>query len=362
MLSKYCGLSSAGYIALITSVITAGSLSGEEVWPEQKWPKAAPETVGISSPKLDTYISWLSSKAEGEPFGTIVIRYGKIAVEYYGDGADASSKWEIGSIRKAVGSALLGIAIEEGRLSLETKVYDVWPEILQTGKDREIEVKHLFESTSGWKRSEAPGTEWVYNNAAFTAGGTVLGRVYQLPEDKIGPLAKRRIADRIGASSWRCYHYPGDFSTGAGNPGPKLAIDSNMRDLARFGYLWLRKGRWNGEQIIPESYVVEATRNQVAHLNRHYGFCWFVNDGRKLLPNAPEDAYFHVGNGRDDRRTVLMVIPSLDLIAAVGVHAAKYDITSGYRSEPVENVDEWISKITAGVYDTQIDADTRGER
>lgn len=362
MLSKYCGLSSAGYIALITSVITAGSLSGEEVWPEQKWPKAAPETVGISSPKLDTYISWLSSKAEGEPFGTIVIRYGKIAVEYYGDGADASSKWEIGSIRKAVGSALLGIAIEEGRLSLETKVYDVWPEILQTGKDREIEVKHLFESTSGWKRSEAPGTEWVYNNAAFTAGGTVLGRVYQLPEDKIAPLAKRRIADRIGASSWRCYHYPGDFSTGAGNPGPKLAIDSNMRDLARFGYLWLRKGRWNGEQIIPESYVVEATRNQVAHLNRHYGFCWFVNDGRKLLPNAPEDAYFHVGNGRDDRRTVLMVIPSLDLIAAVGVHAAKYDITSGYRSEPVENVDEWISKITAGVYDTQIDADTRGER
>jgi len=355
MLSRCCGLSSTGYIALITSLITAGSLSGEEIWPDREWSEASPETIGMSSSELDAYISWLSSKAGGEPFGTIVVRYGKVALEYYGDGADASSAWEIGSIRKAVGSALLGAAIEEGKLSLETNVYHVWPEILQTEKDKGIKVKHLFNSSSGWKRHEAPGTKWVYNNSAFTAGGMVLGRIYQLPEDKIAPLAKRQIADRIGASSWHCYHYPGDFSASSGNPGPKLAIDSNMRDLARFGYLWLRKGKWSGEQIIPESYVREATRNQVTHLNKHYGFCWFVNDGRILLPNAPEYAYFHVGNGKDDRRTVIMVIPSLDLVAAVGVHALKYNITSGYKSEPLENVNEWISKVISGVYNAKIE-------
>jgi CubicO group peptidase (beta-lactamase class C family) len=177
----------------------------------------------------------------------------------------------------------------------------------------------------------------------------VVGRAYRVPEDKIAPLVKTRIADKIGAQAWDCYHYPNDFSSSAGNPGPKLAIDSNMRDLARFGYLWLRQGQWNGWQIIPKSYVKLATQNHVAQLKRHYGLCWFVNDGSVVLPNAPEDAYFHIGNGKDNRRTVLVVIPSLDLVTVVGTHASKYNITDGYKSEPVQHVNEWIGKIIESI-------------
>lgn len=346
MLVEFCTVSSI--LALAAFITGADSQSGVEIWPVPEWQEAKTETLGMSSEGLDAYIFWLSSKATGEPYGTIVIRCGKIVLEHYGSGADRSSAWEIGSIRKAVGSSLLGMAIEEKRLTLDTVVYDIWPEIfLETGedKDKAIRVRHLFNSSSGWKRPEPPETTWVYNNAAFTAGGMVLGRIYQLPEDRIAPIAKKRIADRIGASSWRCYHYPDGFSASNGNPGPKLAIDSNMRDLARFGYLWLRQGEWNGEQIIPRGYVKEATQNQVAHLNGHYGFCWFVNDGKILLPNAPEDAYFHIGNGKENRRTVIIIIPSLDLVAVVGTHASMYDITSGYRSEPVPHVNEWIGNI-----------------
>jgi len=345
-------MSSIGCLALATAIMAADSPSEAEAWPVPDWQEERPETLGMSSGGLDAYVSWLSSKAAGEPYGTIIIRYGKVVAEHYGSGADRSSAWEIGSIRKAVGSSLLGMAIEEKRLTLETIVYDIWPEIfLETGsdKDKAIKVKYLFNSSSGWKRPELPGTKWIYNNAAFTAGGMVLGRAYQLPDDRIATLAKERIADIIGASSWHCYHYPDGFSASNGNPGPKLAIDSNMRDLARFGYLWIRKGEWNGEQIIPSGYVRKATQNQVAHLNGHYGFCWFVNDGRILLPNAPEDTYFHVGNGKENRRTVLVVIPSLDLVAAVGTHASKYDITKGYKSQPVPHVNEWIGKIVDSI-------------
>jgi CubicO group peptidase (beta-lactamase class C family) len=328
------------------------------IWPVPNWQVAdLAENVGMSSSKLNEYIRWLSSKAKGEPFGTIVVRYGKVVCEYYDSGATACSKWEIGSIRKPVGSTLLGIAIEEGKLTLEQIVYDIWPEIyLQTGKDKDkkIRVEHLFNSSSGWKRAEFPGTKWVYNNSAFTAGGMAIGRVYKVPEDKIAPLAKTRIADKIGARDWDCYHYPNDFSSSAGNPGPKLAIDSNMRDLARFGYLWLRQGQWNGRQIIPKSYVKLATQNHVTQLKRHYGFCWFVNDGSVVLPNAPEDAYFHIGNGKDNRRTVLVVIPSLDLVAVVGTHGSTYNITDGYKSEPVPHVNEWIGKIIESIQDAPV--------
>lgn len=325
------------------------------LWPVPDWPVAdSPEAVGMSSCRLDEYVSWLSAKAEGEPFGTAIIRRGKIVSEYYGSGAADTSKWEIGSIRKPIGSTLLGIALEEGKLDLEQIANDIWPEIFsQTGndKDKMIQVRHLFNSSSGWKREEHPGTKWVYNNSAFTVGGMVVGRVYNVPDDRIAPLVKKRIADRIGASDWYCYHYPDDFASSYRNPGPKLAVNSNMRDLARFGYLWLRNGEWNGEQIVSKSYIKEATQNQVANLNKHYGYCWFINDGKVLLPNAPEDAYFHIGNGKGGRRTVLMVIPSLDLISVVGTHNSKYDITDGYKSEPIPDVNEWIGKIIKCIQD-----------
>lgn len=350
-----------GLCALLLFAISAGSAGVQEAgpktpWPGGEWSKAAPEEVGLSRARVDAYLSWLTSKAGGEPFGTVIVRYGRIAIEHYGSGATSASAWEIGSIRKAVGSSLLGMTIEEGKLKLDTPAHQLWPEILNAGsedKDRSILVRHLFESTSGWKRPEAPGTKWVYNNAAFTAGQVLLGRVYRLPDDQIAPLAKSRIADPIGASSWHCYHYPNKFSDSYGNPGPKLAVDSTLPDLARFGHLWLHGGEWDGKQIIPKDYVREATRNQVAAAGGHYGFCWFVNDAQKLLPNAPDDTFFHVGNGKDNRRTVLAVIPSLDLVATVGTNAEKFDITSGYKSEPVPHVNEWIGKVLACVQQTQ---------
>jgi CubicO group peptidase (beta-lactamase class C family) len=307
----------------------------------------------MSSGGLDRYVSWLRSKAEGEPFGTIVVRHGKIACEYYGSGAHAGSKWEIGSIRKSVASALLGMAISEGKLSLDTVVHDLWPEIHQiTGaeKDKQIRMRHLASNASGWMTKSRPGKSWLYNNAACTAGGAVIGRVYGMPGDRIAALVVERIANAVGANDWEVYHFDGQYSPGNyGRPGPKLAIDSTLRDLARYGYLWLRDGEWNGVQLIPREYVLEARRNQVADLGGHYGYWWFTNDGRVLLPSVPEDAFYHIGNGRENRRTVLLVVPSMDLVAVVGAGSGAYNITKGYKAQPVTQVNEWIGKIAEAV-------------
>jgi CubicO group peptidase (beta-lactamase class C family) len=328
------------------------------IWPAPDWQKASsPDEAGMSAIGLEHYVAWLRSKAEGEPFGTVIVRRGKIVCEYYGGGASAGSKWEIGSIRKSVASALLGIAIAEGKLSLDTLVYDVWPEIYRiTGaqKDKQIRVRHLASQTSGWMTASGPGEAWLYNNAACTAGSAVIGRVYRVAQDRMAPLAAERIAKVIGAR-WDCYHFDAEFSPGNhGKPGPKLAIDSNLRDVARYGYLWLRHGEWNGVQVVPKDYVREACRNQVANLGGHYGYWWFTNDGRVLLPGAPEDAFFHVGMGRENRRTVLVIVPSLDLVAAVGTGAGAYDITSDYESHPVTKVDEWMRKILEAVREAHL--------
>ena len=245
------------------------------------------------------------------------------------------------------------MAVEEGRLTLDTPVHEVWPEIhILTGaeKDRHIRMRHLATHTSGWMTEQGPGEVWLYNNAACTAGHAAIGRIYGLSGDRVAPLVQERIAAEIGASSWDCYHYAESFASGQhGQPGPKLAIDSSLRDLTRYGYLWLRKGVWNGAQLVPRDYALEARSNQTADLDGHYGYWWFTNDRKILLPGAPEDAFCHVGNGREERRSVCLIIPSLDLVAVVGTSARAYDITSGYRSRPMTQVDLWARKVLATI-------------
>jgi CubicO group peptidase (beta-lactamase class C family) len=307
----------------------------------------------MSRGALERYVEWLGSKARKEPFGTLIIRHGKIACEYYGSGAGQASKWEIGSIRKSTASALLGMAIAEGKLSLDTIVYDIWPDIYRlTGaeKDKRIRVRHLATNTSGWMTANGPGESWLYNNSGCTAGGMVIGRAFGMDGDRIAPLVQRRVAGVIGASGWEVYHFDQGFQPG--NPdrmGPKVAIDSSLRDVARYGYLWLRDGQWDGIQVISKDYVRQARTNQTAHLGGHYGYWWFTNDNKVLLPCAPEDAFYHIGNGKNNRRTVLLVAPALDMVAVVGVSADAYDITKNFKLQPVETVNEWIGKVLEAV-------------
>lgn len=342
-------MTSARCILVVLAVLQATALAVEpSLWPVPDWPAADdPQSAGLSSSALKEYRNWLERKAGGEPFGSAIIRYGRIALEIYGSGATPSSAWDIGSIRKAVGSTVLGMAINEGIISVDQQVYEIWPPILSTGheKDKAIRVRDLFRSCSGWKRSERPGVKWAYNNAAFTASGAVLGRAYHLPNDELAPLVRKRVAEPIGAAGWRCYHSSRPFDANYSNPGPKLTIESSIRDLARFGYLWLRQGEWHGRQLVPRNYIRAATTNQAQEAGGHYGYCWFVNDNKALLPSVPADAYYHVGNGQKNRRTVLLIVPSLDLIAIIGTDVSRYDITAQYDSVPVTRIDEWMREV-----------------
>jgi CubicO group peptidase (beta-lactamase class C family) len=275
------------------------------------------------------HVQRLAGKSQGLPWGTVVWKDGDALLEAHGDGGSANSKWEIGSIRKSVCSTLLGAAIEEGRIRLDTAVHEVWPEIVKLGseKDRSILVRHLATNTSGWMLDHSAGEKWVYNNAACTAGNVLVGRAYEMPDDRIAPLVSERIASAIGAD-WDCYHYEESFESGKhGQPGPKLAIDSTLPDLVKFGRLWLNEGQWNGQSLAPVEYVREARSNQCAHLDAHYGYWWFTNDGRSSLPEVPEDAYFHIGHGREHRRTLFICVPSESLVVAIGTHQEAFDIS-----------------------------------
>ena len=86
----------------------------------------------------------------------------------------------------------------------------------------------------------------------------------------------------------------------------------NARDMARFGYLTLRRGKWNDKQLISENWVKMALTPTPAQPT--YGFMnWFLNTDKKLLPAAPATAFYHLGNGTN----MIYVDPDHELVAVV---------------------------------------------
>jgi CubicO group peptidase (beta-lactamase class C family) len=141
-------------------------------------------------------------------------------------------------------------------------------------------------------------------------------------------LFRRRVAEPIGMSDWNWGRYDTVdglvVNGGSGNAGKHVFITA--RDMARFGLLYLRRGNWDGRQLIPESWVREATRVQVpatmrwAHAESEingrgcYGFNWWCNgtkaDGQRKFPHAPEDMFWASGFNNNK----CFVIPSWDMV------------------------------------------------
>jgi CubicO group peptidase (beta-lactamase class C family) len=98
--------------------------------------------------------------------------------------------------------------------------------------------------------------------------------------------------------------------TGGGHWGGGLYV--NAYDMARFGYLTLRRGKWKDRQLLSDQWVSRALTPTPAE--RTYGFMnWFLNTDRKLWPSAPATAFAHIGNGTN----MIYVDPEHDLVAVI---------------------------------------------
>jgi CubicO group peptidase (beta-lactamase class C family) len=134
-------------------------------------------------------------------------------------------------------------------------------------------------------------------------------------------VLRERVMEPIGASeTWRWAGYETSWVemdgqavqsvSGGGHWGGGMFISA--RDMARFGVLTLRRGRWGERQILSDEWVTRALTPTPAQPN--YGFMnWFLNTGRKELPSAPETAFVHLGNGTN----AIYVDPEHDLVVVV---------------------------------------------
>ncbi|MDT8341002.1 MAG: serine hydrolase [Longimicrobiales bacterium] len=148
---------------------------------------------------------------------------------------------------------------------------------------------------------QAPGTFWEYNDVRVNLMAYALLQRFRRP---LPEVLRERIMDPIGASGgWRWHGYETSWVevdgarlqsvSGGGHWGGGLFIST--RDHARFGLLALRGGRWGDRPLLPAEWYDHATTP--ASLKPDYGFMWWLNTGRALLPAAPETAFMAVGAG-----------------------------------------------------------------
>jgi len=304
-------------------VLRRSRFSERHVFPEKNWERwPTPEAAGWSVAKLKAardYADTLKTAA------VIIVHRGKIVDEW----GETKRPFRCHSIRKSILSTLFGPHVLAKRIDLSQNlgqlgIDDKAPSLTATEKTATLGdllkarsgVYHpaLYETAAmAAKRpargSHAPGTFWYYNNWDFNAACTIFEN---LTGGSIFEDFERQIAVPLGMQDFvRAQHTR--YVTGADSVHPAYPFQLSARDLARFGLLLSRGGRWRDQQLIPRGWVIESTRPySTTERGGGYGYMWWVAANGKFYPHVklPNGAFS--ANGYRGHK--ILVIPQWDVV------------------------------------------------
>ncbi|WP_396590346.1 serine hydrolase domain-containing protein [Allomuricauda sp. R78024] len=262
---------------------------------------------------------------EKETKAFIILKDGKIVIEWYFGDHTQNTSWYWASAGKTLTAFTVGLAQEEGFLSINDKTSDylgqAWTS-LPLEKENLITIWHQLTMTSGMNDIQFDcvtpdcltyladaGTRWAYHNGPYTLLQSVVANASEMEWEG---YFNSRLRDNIGMDGFW-------FSTNDLNN----VFFSTARSMARFGLLNLNNGSWDGETILGDSTYRTAMKNTSQNLNKSYGYLWWLNGKQsyrapafqtefqgELIPNAPSDTY--AGLGKNDQK--LYIIPSQGLV------------------------------------------------
>jgi CubicO group peptidase (beta-lactamase class C family) len=334
------------------------------------WQRKSPAEAGFNPELLEQAVAFAKTQETKQPrdfstqvqtFGAllgpmpkeraetngIVIRHGYIVAEW-GDTAHVDPTY---SVAKSFLSTVLGLTIDRGMIkSIDDPVRNY---IKDGGYDSphnsKITWRYHANQTSEWEGSmfgkshdfigveqfgrgrreprelKEPGEFYEYNDVRINRFSLSLLTLWRRP---LPEVIKQYVMDPIGASTTWQYH--GYNNSDVMIDGKKMTSVSggtrwggglwiSTRDEARFGYLFLRRGKWGGKQIISEKWVQMATTP--GPLGPDYGFLWWLNTQRKQWPSAPASSFAAIGNGSN----TIWIDPEHDLVVVWRWHQANGD-------------------------------------
>jgi CubicO group peptidase (beta-lactamase class C family) len=318
--------------AVITGKVAADraevTLPERAYWPTDGWRTSTPEEQGMD-PELLTEMWAYIQENEVRIDSVTIVRHGYLVLDAYTHSYEKNSMHDLWSCTKSFTSALVGMAIEQGHIEgVDQPVLSFFPERTVANVDARKEamtLEHLLTMTDGldWVRKDIlsnstgdtwpemrqsgdwvqftldrpmvaePGARWNYNDGAShllsaiiqeTTGTTALAFAEKY---LFGPLG-------ISGATWQ------SDPQGRNCGGTYLRL--TPRDMAKFGYLYLNEGQWDGKQIVPAAWVEASTTNHSPTPDTYYGYQWWV---------MPWAGYYSAIGARGQ---YIVVLPELDMV------------------------------------------------
>lgn len=332
-----------------------------------KWQVVAPESQRMSQARLDALCDGLAARGTKS---LLVIRHDKIVYEWYASGHGPDKPHYTASLAKAlVGGMSLALALDDGLLDVDDPACTYIPAWRDDPLKSQITIRHLGTHSSGiedaelsqadreralaegctltdhhmalpgwkgafWRKDPdpfsiairdapvvfPPGTDYAYSNPGMAAlAYAVTAALRDTSWLNIRTLLKARVMDPIGVpeSAWSIGYgqtYSVDGLSLVANWG---GGNFTARAVARVGRLMLRRGDWDGQQLIDSAVVKQILAYAKTPLPSRppgdprpgSGLCWWTNfDG--VWPSLPRDAFAGAGAGNQ----ILLVVPCRDLI------------------------------------------------
>ena len=309
-------------------------------------------TFGASEP-FDTPIGPVKDRAPANGF---ITRHGYVVAEW----GDINRPDMLFSVSKTFLTTTVGLAWQKGLIK---NVDDYARDYMPTGVDlfdaphnRNIKWDHLLRQSSDWQgtlwgkpdwadRPEGmpsewpnrklyePGTRYKYSDVRVNLLALTSLYIWRRP---LPDVLREEIMDPIGASStWRWYGYDNSWVDIDGTRMQSVAagghwgggMQLNATDMGRFGYLFLRNGKWKDRQLVSPEWIKMARTPGPA--NNVYGFAnWYLNTNRSVLPSASDKVFWFQGNGNnivyvDQENDILAVVRWIDTIKSLDEFVGK---------------------------------------
>lgn len=310
----------------------------ETIYPGAHWQKAnRPEQLGWSSEKLALardYSKMIGSDA-------VMIIDDGVVVDAWGD---ISRNFQCHSMRKSILSGLIGIHVNEGNIDLaatmeQLGINDHEPSLSPI--EKQATVGDLIKARSGIyhpalgesasmkamrprRHSHAPGTFWYYNNWDFNALGTMFE---QETGTKIFEEFARRLAGPLQMEDFHIgnckYATWADYNSAPYSKHRYYLFRMSARDLARFGLLFQRQGRWKDRQIIPPDWIRESTASHSQWgVDGGYGYMWWTGRKRGLFANVSVKEHSYHASGYGGHKLIVLPYRKLVIVHRVNTDSA----------------------------------------
>lgn len=241
----------------------------------QPLPRSTPEAEGLPSGAVVEFVQALDEIKTMHSF--MVLRHGKVIAEAWWKPEAAEKAHILNSVSKSFCSTAVGFAVAEGKLKLDDKVLKFFPDevpaepsenlkamtvkdLLTMSGGHQVEPKAPKGETPTMKQflaapvEHAPGTHFQYNTMGTY---TLSAIVTKATGEKVVDYLKPRLFEPLGIEDAKWDASAEGYSLGG------YGLFLRTEDIAKLGQLYLQKGKWNGKQILPETWVAQATSKQV---------------------------------------------------------------------------------------------------